>query len=265
MWEESDTCLISKAEQGTDQWHSLRQGLLTASKSYLVDDDTTHEMKLRFAQELCGIVVNNPNADEQYLLDQGKKYEPIAREWYSKKHGIEVKQIGLAVWKKNRNIGASCDGVVNDHLIIEIKWSKDIYSPLKLVDERSWESLIEGPIPDHLKKGSSWPHIKKSHYWQMQQNMAVLGKRYCDYILYSPEVDKVYLERIPYDDNFWNTVMLPKMIDFIENYLKPIRQFSMITVSSSKNLSSGPLTPHSSPPESSPHPSESVPESDSYS
>jgi hypothetical protein len=50
--------------------------------------------------------------------------------------------------------------------------------------------------------------------------MAILNKKYCDYVVFCPLEGKVYLERIPFNAKYWDELLF-KLNDFIDNKLKP--------------------------------------------
>jgi len=53
-------------------------------------------------------------------------------------------------------------------------------------------------------------------------NMAVMNKEWCDYIVYSTFDSKVYLERIYFNEKYWNEVLYPGLKFFIEQLKKII-------------------------------------------
>ena len=56
--------------------------------------------------------------------------------------------------------------------------------------------------------------LKRSHdyFYQVQGQMAVVGVQWCDFIIWAPAF--IHVERIYYDDTFWNTKGIPRLTSF---------------------------------------------------
>ena len=56
--------------------------------------------------------------------------------------------------------------------------------------------------------------LKRSHdyFYQVQGQMAVVGVQWCDFIIWTPAF--IHVERIYYDDTFWNTKCIPRLKSF---------------------------------------------------
>ncbi len=65
-------------------------------------------------------------------------------------------------------------------------------------------------------------HINDSHYDQMQGNMVIHGKKYCDYIVYSYEDELLYYERIPVNYKHWYNVLYPNAVKLYESKVQPL-------------------------------------------
>lgn len=149
-------------------------------------------------------------------MAHGTKYEPVARTWYENATGLKVEEVGLAVPKWNFHLGASVDGViVGQEGILEIKCPKRMYGPLI---EHTYNLGVgwEAPSPYYHE------HIWDSHYAQMQGGMAILGKKWCDYLVYCTEDRRVFRERILFDRSYWEKKLYPSLQSFLHNHLFPI-------------------------------------------
>lgn len=139
-------------------------------------------------------------SENQAAMDHGNKTEDDVRRWYERKYNCQVIERGLAVPKWDIYIGASIDGeVVGQDKIIEIKCPrKGMYKPILKYME--------------LKNGGWNPprnyhdHIFNSHYDQMQHCMAVLGKKSCEYIVYSTMDGMVFNHTVHFDRDYWNLI-----------------------------------------------------------
>jgi predicted phage-related endonuclease len=110
------------------------------------------------------------NAD----MERGKEYEAMARIAYEIERGVLVEQVGFVEYT-----GASPDGMVNDDGLVEIKCHGNT---------KFFQFSIE-------KK------IESKYLWQMQMQMLVTGRQWCDYVAFSPNFEKsivvVRVERDP--------------------------------------------------------------------
>lgn len=115
-------------EQGSDAWHALRCGLLTASTIDLIitptlkvasnDKERTHLYEL-LAQRATQYV--EPTFIGSHMI-RGREDEIRARAIYADRYGVEVEQVGFVTcdfpWGR---IGASPDGLVETQGMIEVK------------------------------------------------------------------------------------------------------------------------------------------------
>ena len=49
--------------------------------------------------------------------------------------------------------------------------------------------------------------------------MAITERSWCDFVIYTAK--GISVERIPFDAEFWNNKLLPKLINFFDNCLAP--------------------------------------------
>ena len=63
--------------------------------------------------------------------------------------------------------------------------------------------------------------LKHSHsyFCQVQGQMALTERKWCDFVVYTEK--GICIERIEYDHFFWESVLLPKLINFYDNCLAP--------------------------------------------
>lgn len=65
--------------------------------------------------------------------------------------------------------------------------------------------------------------LKHTHpyYSQVQGQMALrlTERKWCDFIIYTEK--GISIERVPFNSEFWNKKLLPKLIDFYDNCLAP--------------------------------------------
>lgn len=158
----------------------------------------------------------------------GETIEPLAREWYAETRKVKVKELGFVVPKWNYELGVSVDGVIlvkngvtgeyeEGDGMIEIKGPKKMYYPLSQhieKQEKGYSNL------------NDFSHIWTTHYDQMQLGMAILGKKWCDYVVYCQPENKAFVERIPFDEKYWVESMYEPLKEIIKNELRPLLEGS---------------------------------------
>ena len=155
--------------QGSDAWHALRCGKLTASEMKLIitptlkvaDNDKTraHVWEL-LAQRLTGYV------EPQYVSDdmlRGQEDEFYARQAYEANHA-PVQQVGFITNDRwGFTIGYSPDGLVGDDGLIECKSRRQKYQI---------QTIAEDEVP-------------AEYMIQLQTGMLVADRQWVDFISYS--------------------------------------------------------------------------------
>jgi putative phage-type endonuclease len=157
-------------EQGTDEWHALRRGVITASAigklltagGKPANNDTSRaQLYQLLAERITG------ESDQGFYNDdmaRGQKLEPLARDLYAK-HRSPVQECGfITLTTAAGTLGYSPDGLVGDDGLIEIKCPRP---------KTHLKSLLTGVLP-------------VEYVPQVQTGLAVTGRRWCDYISYSP-------------------------------------------------------------------------------
>ena len=210
---------LNCADQRTEEWLKSRKGRLTASNVGYACGYSKFCSPDEIADDITGIKKKNFTEEAIRVMNIGTITEPIAREWYCKNKKVIVKEYGVCVPKFNIYIAGSPDGVVFDNNgkeldgLIEIKCPEKMYQPLK----EYMESISKGwKVPKYYNE-----HIWKTHVCQMMTCMAVLDKKWCDYIVYCPKEDLVFNDRLEFNETFWTNELYPKINWFIEEKLKP--------------------------------------------
>ena len=120
----------------------------------------------------------------------------------------------------NPYLGASPDGKIYDPLahpcygLLEIKcpFSKraDTLEQASADPTFYLEKIGESFF---LKKGQS-----SGYYEQVQGQMAITGMKWCDFCVFLSETNEMCVDRIPFDDIYWSTQLLPKLKEFYLDY-----------------------------------------------
>lgn len=180
--------------QGSEEWKQARLGKITASRF----KDCLPQPKSKKDQEagllsvttqtyvyecFAEILTGEAKEVSGKALDWGNHYEPFAREAYEERTFTVVEEVGFIEHKVDTLIGASSDGFVGDDGMIEIKCPHNSTNHAR--------TLTEG--------------MPKEHMAQIQGQMWVLDKKWCDFVSYDPRVKddrKLYVQRIERNDEF---------------------------------------------------------------
>lgn len=211
-WEDWSNCWMSLFPQRSVEWHLLHIGRITGRSSSVAAGNiryTEDDLPENLALQIIGLRSSKDlQPEERKRMDAGNRAEPILRNWYSQVRKVDVKEVGLAIWKKDQLIGASADGIVSTDGIVEFKYKGQIPSTL----------IFQAKTHDG-KVSKSVAHIPTRDYDQMQHTMGVLGSQYCDYVILSPKVG-IYTERIVFNEAYFN-LLLSRYQQFKEKYLLP--------------------------------------------
>ena len=163
---------LHDAEQGSEEWHQLRCGVLTASN---VSDIVTPTLKLSkndktralvnkiAVQRISGIPEETFTSDKML---RGHIDEEIARDLYSKKYA-QVAEIGFITNDRLPYFGYSPDGLVGSDGLIEVK-SRDPHLHLASITAR--------------ERGEGIP---KEYMAQVQAGLLVSGRKWLDFLSFS--------------------------------------------------------------------------------
>lgn len=153
--------------QGTEEWHDLRRGMVTAStvgklltpSGKVADNETSRgAIAVLVAERITGY------SEPSYMNDdmaRGVLHEPVARDRYAEHNKVAVKQIGFAVrddW--GFRIGASPDGLVGDDGGLEIKCPRA---------KTHINTIVRDQVPAHYMA-------------QVQTSMLVTGRPHWDFV-----------------------------------------------------------------------------------
>ena len=192
--------IIESIEQGSQEWHELRLGKITASRMADVLSNgkgkapsktaETYMMEL-LAEKLTG---ETKPFFENDAMRWGTETEPQARAMYELKSGYDVKEVAFIEY--NEFIGVSPDGLIADKGMLEIKCPTTI-------------TQVKRALTDDYSK---------DYYTQIQCQLWVAEREWCDFVSFDPrlDVDAGYLlQRVSRDDEFIKN-MKTKSYDFIE-------------------------------------------------
>lgn len=184
--------IIHNVEQGTNDWLKLRLGKFTASNfaTLFMKPETQGYNNLINQIVFERLTGELPETFSNGWMDRGKELEPIAREAYELLTFNMVKQVGFV--EMDEWVGCSPDGFIDNDGQLEIKCPK--FSTL---------------INYHLSENP-----EADYKYQIQGQLAITGREWCDYFVYHPKL-KPILKRI-YPDTKIITILMVRLNEAIE-------------------------------------------------
>lgn len=151
-------------QQGTEEWHLARLGKPTGSNfAKVLGSKTVREGYLD--DLICQRFTNNRGDDiRSAAINWGHEHEPAARDLYCATELCVVQEVGFLM-HETINAGCSVDGMVEPDGIIEIKCPYNSKNHLKTLETRQ---------------------VPAQYVAQVQGNMLITGRKWCDFISYDP-------------------------------------------------------------------------------
>jgi putative phage-type endonuclease len=180
-------------EQGTEAWHQLRLGRVTASRVADIMAKTKTGVSASRGNYLIELALQRVTGTIEPMYTNeamawGTATEPQARVAYEVKTGNFVDQIAFVEHDIIEWFGCSPDGLVGKDGLIEIKCPNSA---------THWATIKDGKPPN-------------KYVIQMQTQMACTGRKWCDFVSFDPrmpERSQLFICRVERDQ---------KMIDEIE-------------------------------------------------
>jgi putative phage-type endonuclease len=173
--------------QGSEAWHQIRLGKVTASRVADVIAKTKTGYSASRKNYAAELIVERLTGQRQEgftnaAMQWGTDNEPAAREAYEFKSGLWVDQVGFLVHPRIKDSGASPDGLVGDDGMLEIKCPNTA---------THLDTLTSGK-PDGR------------YITQMQWQMACADRAWCDFASFDPRLPeelRLFVTRIERDDD----------------------------------------------------------------
>ena len=193
-------------EQRSPEWYAIRLGRLTGSDfhTFLGNSETK---KNKLLQKACEKITGKAE-DEHYVssdMQRGIDLEDEAVFLYEMQTGNEVKKVGFI--ELDEYVGCSPDGLVGEDGMIECKAPKDSVFVKQVIEDK----------------------IKPEYYTQIQYNLYVSGRKWCDYVAYNKNFelfikrfkrDEAYIEKIKFAINECVQVIKENIEKFNKKELK---------------------------------------------
>ncbi len=200
---------VYDCQQGSPEWYAARLGKVTAS---CFSDATSsgrgsnpsvtrkNYMLRLVAERMTGLPAESYS---NKAMEWGSEAEQDAREYYEALNGCEVRQIGFI--ERDENVGGSPDGLVGDDGLLEIKC----------------------PFPTTHIKYILADKMPAEYVKQVQGNLWVAERKWCDFISYDPRVrQRPYFCKRVYRDEDYIKKLHVGTIMFIDDMKKLLNQLS---------------------------------------
>lgn len=186
-------------EQGTPEWHMQRLGKVTASRiTDVLAKVKTGEAVTRedYKTELVVQRLTNQPSESftNAAMEHGVEYEPMARIAYEAHANVFVEQVSFVEHPTIEMFGCSPDGLVGEEGLLEIKCPSS---------KNHIKYLLGGKPP-------------AKYIPQMQCQMAVTGRKWCDFVSYDP--------RLPEDLQLF-VVRLERDVSYIMSMEQEVNKF----------------------------------------
>lgn len=208
LWSDCGSYWVNLNEQGTPGWYEARGGYITASRTAYAAGLSKYKTQDQYAYEFVTGASEIFSDAAKKRMALGVENEPYLRNMYRDLTGFEVAELGLAVSKRDPRLAASPDGMVTDH-----DGSKGMVEFKYVAQFKPDMVKILG------KKTKNLNHIPIEHLCQMQQQMFVLDLPWCDYVVYEYPTMRLFVERIPFDPDFWADIA--KRLDYFLDTVVP--------------------------------------------
>ena len=167
---------IINCTQGSEEWLKIRLGKFGGTDAQAVATNGKGLETLCFQKVGELITGRSKDSYTNEDIERGNKLEDQARFAYEMLTGKKVTQVGYV--ELNEFVGVSPDGLVGDDGLIEIKCPSDANFVRFLYDKK----------PD------------SKYIWQMQHQMLVADRKWCDYVIFNDNLNRIEITRVERDE-----------------------------------------------------------------
>ncbi len=215
---------VSRGQGDSSDWHEQRKGRITASVFHEVHTKVQtiiagRKRVIKVKPLTARIIGQQPSLEHLPAIQWGKVHEKNAKDAFIKsefgKHKkLKVQEAGLFIKKDLPYIGASPDAVgycdCCTQFVVECK------CPYAIRDKEVNDAWNE---TDFLRMVNGALSLNPSHkyYTQIQGQMALVGCSHGYFVVWTTK-GSPFIQKIPFDDNFWKTV-LEDLVFFFKGYV----------------------------------------------
>lgn len=169
--------LYNDLVQGSPEWLAVRLGKFGGTDAQAVATNGKGLETLCF-QKVGEIITNRPSTTYTNPdMERGNELEDTARSAYEIQAGNQVVQIGYV--ELNEYVGVSPDGLIGDDGLVEIKCPTDANFVRFMIEKK----------PD------------TKYVWQMQHQMYVTDRKWCDFVVFNDNLNKMEVLRVDRDES----------------------------------------------------------------
>lgn len=162
--------------QGSEEWIQLRLGKFGGTDAQAVASNG-RGLETKVYEKVAEILTGRPKyTPSNEDMERGIALEDTARQIYKMETANVVEPVGYV--ELSERVGVSPDGLVNDDGLIEIKCPNDA-------------NFIRFA---HTKK------IDTKYVWQMQHQMFVTDRDWCDFVVFNDNLDRIEIVRVERDE-----------------------------------------------------------------
>lgn len=183
---------ILNENQRSEAWFRARTGRVSGSNVSGAIGDSPFSTPEETALTICGLKKVELNDAMKY----GIEHEIDAIRWYRQTTNYNVRDVGFMIPDWDTTLGASPDSLVEDDGLLEIKCPKKMYKR----------------------------DIFLSHYQQIQTQLIISGRQWCDYLVFCIPENSFSIKRINIDYDYWNNYIYPKIKEFQKECLFPLME-----------------------------------------
>lgn len=192
--------IYNDIDQKTEEWHKLRAGKFTGSDFHTLmgNSETKNNLLLKkTAERIRRMIVEDTYTNSD--MERGVKLESQARLLYEMKTNQTITEVGFV--ELDEWVGCSPDG------LIENKEEKTNEEEEKKINDNYTGGIIEIKCPKDtvLLHQILNDKVKPEYYTQIQFNLYVTDRQYCDYIAYN-ENWPLFIKRIDRDEEHINKI-----------------------------------------------------------
>lgn len=169
--------IIHDIEQGSPEWMDLRLGIITCSEMSAIRSDGAGAYKY-----INGLAFERLTGESSSVFEgnewtkRGHELEPVARQMYEKKTGLDVSMVSFV---KNKGFGFSPDGL--------------IYNSQPMWPEGAIEIKVKQPAEQmHILRSDEIP---KKHLDQLHGGLSCAELDWIDFVSYCPSLP-LFIKRV---------------------------------------------------------------------
>ena len=180
---------LSKVEQGTDNWHTSRAGVVSASKASLLLMGRKTLGRLSYMDELLASVATGkcPPEIKAAPLQWGKDHEQDALDAYSAQVFENVDSYGFIYMDNSMRAGCSPDGLIEGiakGLELKCPWSSSVYMAFAGREQIKKEEIAQVQFSMLVTGFESWGfakydprivHCKKLHHVEIERDESMIS------------------------------------------------------------------------------------------